>query len=98
MLLRSITLTNLLSFRDAALNMGPLNVLIGPNASGKSNLLEAISLLQAAPRDLAAAVRMGGGLREWTWKGNRQGLSEPQLECLLVAPPGGLPMPPLGLP
>ncbi len=97
MLIRSIALGNLLSFRDASLEMEPLNVLIGPNASGKSNLLEAISLLQAAPRDLAAAVRVRGGIREWTWKGNTPFVSEPRLECLLVAPPDGLPMKPYTL-
>jgi len=41
MLLRSITLRNLLSFKDASLDLGPLNVLIGPNGSGKSNLIDA---------------------------------------------------------
>ena len=39
MLLQSIKLTNLLSFRDAELELRALNVLIGPNASGKSNLM-----------------------------------------------------------
>ncbi len=38
MLLHSITLTNLLSFNETTLELRPLNVLIGPNASGKSNL------------------------------------------------------------
>jgi predicted ATPase len=38
-----------------------LNVLIGANASGKSNLIEAIGLLQAAPVDLNTAIlRLGG--------------------------------------
>jgi len=44
MLLRSITLRNLLSFKDASLDLGPLNVLIGPNGSGKSNLIDAMDL------------------------------------------------------
>jgi len=58
MLLQSIKLTNLLSFRDAELELRALNVLIGPNASGKSNLFAAIGLLKAAPEDLQAAVWM----------------------------------------
>ena len=49
--------------------MEPLNVLIGPNASGKSNLIEALSLLAAAPRDLQEPIRAGGGIRDWLWKG-----------------------------
>jgi len=39
-----------------------LNVLIGANASGKSNLIEAIGLLQAAPIDLNGAIRRLGGV------------------------------------
>ena len=46
-----------------------LNVLIGPNASGKSNFIEALGLLSALPTDLSAAVRAGGGASEWLWKG-----------------------------
>ena len=54
------------------LKLLPLNVLIGPNASGKSNLIEAISLLQSAPRTLASPVRDGGGIRDWLWKGENR--------------------------
>jgi len=70
-MLKSIKLTNLLSFgpNSEPLELGPLNVLIGANGSGKSNLIEAISLLQAAPRNLTKPIVEGGGLREWLWKG-----------------------------
>ena len=54
MLLHSITLTNLLSFNETTLDLRPLNVLIGANASGKSNLISAMSLLKAAPGDLSS--------------------------------------------
>lgn len=66
--LRSITLDSFLSFGPDALEIPriPLNVLIGPNASGKSNLLEVI---RAIPTDLAAAVRIDGGPAAWLWKG-----------------------------
>ena len=46
-----------------------LNVLIGPNASGKSNFIEVLGLLSAMPVDFAAAIRDGGGAEEWLWKG-----------------------------
>ena len=48
----------------------PLNVLIGPNASGKSNVIEVLELLRATPTDFAAAIRDGGGAAEWVWKGD----------------------------
>ena len=69
MLLKSIKVKGMLSFRDMSLDLRPLNMLIGPNASGKSNLIEMVALLQAAPRDLAGFVRRSGGISDWFWKG-----------------------------
>jgi predicted ATPase len=72
-MLKSIKLSNLLSFgaeTEIVFNKG-LNVLIGSNGSGKSNLIEAISLLQAMPKDLTKAIRDGGGIEEWIWKGDK---------------------------
>jgi predicted ATPase len=73
-LLRSIRLTNLLSCGPEmeAFRLEPLNVLIGINASGKSNLIEALALLAAAPQDLALPIRQGGGIGEWLWKGSQR--------------------------
>lgn len=69
-LLSSIHLCNLLSYGElASLSLEPLNVLIGPNASGKSNLIDAVSLLAAAPRNLLAPFREGGTVGDWLWKG-----------------------------
>ncbi len=70
-LLHSLSLENLLSYgpRGVKLDLEPLNVLIGPNASGKSNLIDAISLLAAAPRNLQTPIRQGGGAEEWLWMG-----------------------------
>ncbi len=72
MLIREIRLQNLLSFGPDTppLELRPLNVLIGANGSGKSNLIEAIGLLQAAPHDITEPIRRGGGLTEWIWKGS----------------------------
>ena len=69
--LHSIRLQNILSFGPDTpeLTLEPLNVLIGPNASGKSNFIESLSVLAAAPRDLQQSIRQGGGIREWLWKG-----------------------------
>lgn len=72
-LLHSIRLQNVLSYdeRRQELHLEPLNVLIGTNASGKSNLVEALSLLAAAPVDLLKPIREGGGTGEWLWKGSK---------------------------
>ena len=69
--IESIQLDGLLSFAPGSppLELKPLNVLIGPNASGKSNLIEAFELLRSTPTDFAAAIRDGGGPQEWIWKG-----------------------------
>ena len=72
MLLKYIKICGLLSFLDAELEMRPLNVLVGPNASGKSNFIEVMALLQALPRDMAAFFRGSGGVTSWTWKGEGQ--------------------------
>jgi predicted ATPase len=70
-LLKSIQLSNFLSFgpKSPSIPMRALNVFIGPNGSGKSNVLEAISLIAAAPGELPTPIREGGGVREWLWKG-----------------------------
>jgi predicted ATPase len=65
MFIKRLRMKNLLSFRDTTVELGPLNVLIGANGSGKSNLIEVIGLLQAAPENLQRAVVAGGGARMW---------------------------------
>ena len=71
-LIRTIRLQNILSYDswDTEFRLEPLNVLIGPNASGKSNLIEVLSLLAAAPTsDLQMPINEGGGVRNWHWLG-----------------------------
>ena len=69
MLIKSLHLKNILSFRDTELELQPLNVLIGPNGSGKSNLIDVIGLLQSAPNDIAGFLRSNGPTGDWIWKG-----------------------------
>ena len=69
MLIKSLHLKNILSFKDTRLDLQPLNVLIGPNGSGKSNLIDVIGLLQAVPGDLPAFFRRNGPTGDWVWKG-----------------------------
>ena len=72
MLIKSLHIKGMLSFQDMSIDMRPLNVLIGPNASGKSNLIEIIAMLQSLPRDLAGFIRQSGGISNWIWKGDRE--------------------------
>ena len=68
--LREIAAKNLLSFgpEGLRLELEPLNVLIGANGSGKSNLFEVLGLLKAAPVEIAKPIREGGGIRNWLWR------------------------------
>ena len=70
----TIRLENILSFGPDTLpfRLEPLNVLIGPNASGKSNLIEAFSILAYLSTDIQIPFRVGGGGREWLWKGSKE--------------------------
>ncbi|MFL6195375.1 MAG: AAA family ATPase, partial [Thermoanaerobaculia bacterium] len=61
-MIQSVTIKNFKSFREATLPLAPLTLLIGANASGKSNAIEAMQLLSwlASGRelnDLLYAVR-----------------------------------------
>jgi predicted ATPase len=81
--LQSIQVRNLLSFGPDTprLDLEPLNLLIGPNGSGKSNLIDAISLLHAAPGNLLEPIRGSGGIREWLWKGGNAGDASLEVTC-----------------
>ncbi len=46
-----------------------LNVLIGPNGSGKTNLIEAFEVLRAVPKDVLRPFRRGGGFGRWVFNG-----------------------------
>ena len=71
-LISHLTLKNFLSFGpdNPGVELKALNLLIGPNGSGKSNLIEAISLMRAAPKEFGDVTRKGGGIIEWIWKGH----------------------------
>ena len=91
--LRTIRLENILSYgpSNAEFALEPLNVFIGPNASGKSNLIEALSLLAAAPRDLQSTIREGGGVGDWIWKGSQRSPTA-TVEVTVQYPKGQMPL------
>src|SRR6266852_9888045 len=82
MFISLLTLRNILSFRDSSpLELRPLNVLIGANASGKSNLINCIQLLQALPNSLATFISQRGGTEAWIWKGPKRTENAARVAC-----------------
>lgn len=70
-LIKELSLQNFLSYGEkTTLELNDLNIFIGSNGSGKSNLIEAIDLIHNAPINLLTPIRDGGGISEWIWKGN----------------------------
>jgi predicted ATPase len=71
--IEKIRLRNILSFGDKGeeIELMPLNVLIGQNASGKSNFIDVFKLLKSLPQEkgLVKFVSGSGGIIEWIWKG-----------------------------
>ncbi|WP_437280001.1 AAA family ATPase [Sorangium sp. So ce375] len=78
-MLTSITLENFKSFRKAAIPLGPFTLLVGTNASGKSNLRDAFRFLHGVGRGYSLAEILGekyGEGGELQWKGLRGGTKE----------------------
>lgn len=92
MLLRSLRLQNFLSFGPDTpeLKLGPLNLLIGANGAGKSNLIEAVCLLRSSPASLADTLRQGGGVQEWIWKGAPESIAS--IGAVIAGPKGQHPL------
>ena len=92
-LIEKIRLRNILSFGDKGeeIELQPLNVIIGQNASGKSNLIDVIKLLHYLPvntkyKSLANFIYDNGGIYEWIWKGNQRSdnMAEINVELHLI--------------
>src|SRR5262245_31481508 len=88
-LIRTLSLQNFLSYGPEAeeISLQPLNVLIGRNASGKSNLIEALGLLRGTPKSFTGPIREGGGISEWLWKGSATA-PEARIEATIDYPDG----------
>lgn len=67
----SLKIENLLSFGEnsSEIPVGSLNVLVGANGSGKSNLIEVLNLIRNTPKDFAGEIGDGGGIAEYLWQG-----------------------------
>lgn len=78
-MLTSLTLTGFKNFADATLHLGPFTVLLGANASGKSNLRDAFRFLHGIARGYTIPEIIGekwgeGGVLQW--RGIRGGTRE----------------------
>ena len=89
MLIHSIKLNRFLSYgpTSEAIPLNALNLIIGTNGSGKSNLLSAIDLIRGAPKDLPTPISDGGGVRDWLWKGG-EGTPTAAVEVVVSNPRG----------
>jgi predicted ATPase len=78
-MLRSLHLTRFKSFRDAEVALGPFTLLVGTNASGKSNVRDALRFLHGCAQGFSLAEVLdekwgSGGIR--LWQGIRGGARE----------------------
>ena len=61
--IEKITLLNFKSFDKTEVKLNPFNVLVGPNASGKTQFLSALEFLRdVAKEGLDNAISMQGGM------------------------------------
>lgn len=76
-MLRDLTLTDFKSFQHAEMSASGFNLLIGMNASGKSNFREALRVLHGLARGFSLSEVLGGVWRqgdEKEWDGVRGGV------------------------
>src|SRR5262252_2488535 len=74
--LREIHVSGYRSVRDLRLKLRSINVLTGPNASGKSNLYNSVFLLaKAAAGGFAQVIADEGGMPSVLWAGARKSRS-----------------------
>ncbi len=78
-MLKKLRLERFKSFQEAELVLGPLTLLVGTNASGKSNVRDALRFLHGISREYTLAEIIGekwieGGVLQW--KGIRGGTRE----------------------
>lgn len=75
---KKLTLKNFKNFKDAELTLGPFTVLVGANATGKSNIREAFRFLHGIGRGYSIADIIGekSSGRELVWSGMRGGTHE----------------------
>ncbi len=85
-MIRNLHVQNFKSIKDVSVELGPLNVLVGPNMSGKSNLIDVFRFLSLmitpaqGAYGLPNAVLNLGGFGNVAWKGGDSNLISISLE------------------
>jgi hypothetical protein len=75
-MIEQIVIKNFKSFKDVTLKLGPLNIFIGANASGKSNFFDALRVLQGIGYGFTFREILDGKPKSATsevWEGIRGG-------------------------
>lgn len=76
--IREVHVTGYRSVRDLRLKLRHINILTGPNASGKTNLYNSVFLLaKAAAGGFARVIAEEGGMASVLWAGERKGRALP---------------------
>ncbi|HSV99245.1 MAG TPA: AAA family ATPase [Sedimentisphaerales bacterium] len=78
-MINQITIKNFKSFKDVSLKLGPLNLFIGTNASGKSNFFDALRVLQGIGYGFTLHEILDGKPKSATsevWEGVRGGSAQ----------------------
>ncbi|MDQ8589633.1 AAA family ATPase, partial [Klebsiella aerogenes] len=71
-MINRIRINNFRSVRAIELELGPLNIVFGPNGCGKSNIYKAIHLLTASANgQFSSYVSEEGGLENIMWSGKQ---------------------------
>ena len=85
MFIQALHLKDFLSFQDVSIELGPVNVLIGANGSGKSNVIDAIDFLRHCPGDLSSFVLNEGGAEQWIRRVGGASIASVTAQCRLPA-------------
>jgi predicted ATPase len=95
-MLRRLKVQNFKSLRSLDISLGPLNVLVGPNMGGKSNILDVLLFLyeswfpQPGTYGPVNALARRGGISEVLWKGEQESLLSISIEFADPAQPDSL--------
>lgn len=84
--LRSLSLQNFLSYgpEETEFTFGALNVLVGPNGSGKTNLIEALRVMRSSTTGFGAPMIAGGGVEAYLYRdGDSIVIAKIELHCAL---------------